>query len=142
MDLLAYLCWSEANATTRWRITPIRASLRTNALPVFGLRPTDRTSMAQGLFKVGPGVGPLPTRAWYFQHASSSVGIFLKGAPQSPGDKPNPSEEGQSLGGRPLVARSMSSYETHPTGSAPLTARPAVIYPTPHQRTNMAQGRF
>ena len=62
---------------------------------VFVLRPTYRTSMPQGLFLGwvrAQGLSPhVPSIS---KNASNPVGISLKGAPQAPGDKPNPSEEG------------------------------------------------
>ena len=83
---------SKANATTRCRIQPW--DFRRKKLAVFVLHPTNRTSMAQGLFKVGPTRGQSPHAPGISKYALSPVGIPLKGAPQAPGDKPNPSEEG------------------------------------------------
>ena len=67
------------------------------------------------VFKVGPVAGPKPNATGSSKNASDLVGIPLFGAPQAPGDKPNPSEEGLSLGGRPPEARGdVSSGGTHP----------------------------
>ena len=43
---------------------------------------------------VGPVAGPKPNTRGSSKNASDPVGIPLFGAPQAPGDKPNPSEEG------------------------------------------------
>ena len=58
--------------------------------PLFILRPT----WHKAIFKVGPIAGPKPNAAGSSKNASDPVGIPLFGAPQAPGDKPNPSEEG------------------------------------------------
>ncbi len=56
------------------------------------------------------------TRPFFGWDRAQGRGIPLFGAPQAPGDKPNPSEEGLSLGGRPPEARGdVSSGGTHPT---------------------------
>ena len=58
--------------------------------------------MAQGLFMVGPGAGPYPTRIRQVPKMPSAPSAFpLLGAPQALGDKPNPPEGGKSQGGRP-----------------------------------------
>ena len=59
----------------------------------YGTRPFLKWDRAQGRSPHAPGIS---------KNASDPVGIPLKGAPQAPGDKPNPSEEGLSLGGGPL----------------------------------------
>ena len=49
------------------------------------------------------------------KNASDPIDIPLFRAPQAPGDKPNPSKEGKTLGGRPPEARGVvSSGWTHP----------------------------
>ena len=65
----------------------------------------------KAVFKVGPVAGPKPNATGSTKNASDPVGIPLFGVPQASGDKPNPSEEGLSLGGRPP---DVSSGGTHP----------------------------
>ena len=62
-------------------------------LTVFVLRHTNWTSMAQGLFKVGPTPGSSPDAPGIPKNAPGTVGIPLKGMPKAPDDKPIPSEE-------------------------------------------------
>ena len=91
----------------------------TKNVPIFILRPTSVRMWHKAVFKVGPVAGPKPNATGSSKNASDPVGIPLFGAPQASGDKPNPSEEGLSLGGRPL--------------------RPEVMYPVvEHTRTNCA----
>ena len=61
---------------------------------VFILRPTNVRIWHKAVFKVGPVAGPKPNAIGSSKNASDPVGIPLFGAPQAPGDKPNPSEEG------------------------------------------------
>ena len=61
---------------------------------VFILRPTNVRIWHKAVFKVGPVAGPKPNTIGSSKNASDPVGIPLFGAPQAPGDKPNPSEEG------------------------------------------------
>ena len=61
---------------------------------VFILRPTNVRIWHKAVFKVGPVAGPKPNTRGSSKNASDPVGIPLFGAPQAPGDKPNPSEEG------------------------------------------------
>ena len=56
---------------------------------VFVLRPTNRTSMAQGFFKCW---AVAHTRPAFPKMPRTPSAFPLKGAPQAPGDKPNPSE--------------------------------------------------
>ena len=64
-------------------------------LLVFVLHPNNRTSVAQGLFKVGPGAGLKLTRTRRFQKCYKLRRHSLKeGAPQVSEDKPNLSGEG------------------------------------------------
>ena len=62
--------------------------------PLFILRPTSVRIWHKAVFKVRPIAGPKPNAAGSSKNASDLVGIPLFGAPQAPGDKPNPSEEG------------------------------------------------
>ena len=59
------------------------------------------------------------------KNALGPIGIPLKRAPQAPGNKPRPSEEGQNLEGRLPEARDKSSEETHLTKSVQHTTWPA-----------------
>ena len=61
---------------------------------VFILRPTNVRIWHKAVFKVGPVAGPKPNAIGSSKNASDPVGIPLFVAPQAPGDKPNPSEEG------------------------------------------------
>ena len=61
---------------------------------IFILRPTSVRMWHKAVFKVGPVAGPKPNATGSSKNASDPVGIPLFGAPQAPGDKPNPSEEG------------------------------------------------
>ena len=61
---------------------------------VFILRPTNVRIWHKAVFKVGPVAGPKPNAIGSSKNASDPVGIPLFRAPQAPGDKPNPSEEG------------------------------------------------
>ena len=64
----------------------------------------------------------------------------LFGAPQAPGDEPNPSEEGLSLGGRPPEARGdVSSGGTHPTELCSTQSQP--VESAPAQDTMQRQER-
>ena len=84
-------------------------------VPLFILRPTSVRMWHKAVFKVGPVAGPRPNATGSSKNASDPVSIPLFGAPQASGDKPNPSEEGLSLGGRPPEARGdVSSGGTHP----------------------------
>ncbi len=68
---------------------------------------------------VGPGAGS--------KNALGPVGTPLSGAPQAPGDKPNPPEGGKSLGGGkpPLRPKEIIPVtKPHPAGSVPPPARP------------------
>ena len=73
--------WTQCNATKKERA-------------VFILRPTNVRIWHKAVFKVGPVAGPKPNAIGSSKNASDPVGIPLFGAPQAPGDKPNPSEEG------------------------------------------------
>ena len=64
------------------------------SVAVFILRPTNVRIWHKAVFKVGPVAGPKPNAIGSSKNASDPVGIPLFGAPQAPGDKPNPSEEG------------------------------------------------
>ena len=64
------------------------------SVPLFILHPTSVWIWHKAVFKVGPIAGPKPNAAGSSKNASDPVGIPLFGAPQAPGDKPNPSEEG------------------------------------------------
>ena len=83
---------------------------------VFVFRPANRMSVALGLFlRWVRAQGRSPHAPSISENASDPVDIPIKGVPQAPDDKPNPSEEGQSLEGRPPEARGISSDKTHPT---------------------------
>ena len=61
------------------------------------------------------------------KNASGPVGIPFFGAPQAPGDKLNPSEEGKNLGNGPPEARGTSSADRtarHDTASRNVTQTP------------------
>ena len=64
------------------------------SVAVFILRPTNVRIWHKAVFKVGPVAGPKPNAIGSSKNALDPVGIPLFGAPQAPGDKPNPSEEG------------------------------------------------
>ena len=64
------------------------------SVAVFILRPTNVQIWHKAVFKVGPVAGPKPNAIGSSKNASDPVGIPLFGAPQAPGNKPNPSEEG------------------------------------------------
>ena len=62
---------------------------------VFVIRPTKRTSLAQGLFRWVLAQGRSPHASGSPQNTSGPVGIPLKkGAPHAPGNKSSPSDEG------------------------------------------------
>ena len=84
-------------------------------VPLFIVRPTSVRMWHKAVFKVGPVAGLKPNVTGSSKNASDPVSIPLFGAPQALGDKPNPSKEGLSLGGRPPEARGdVSSGGTHP----------------------------
>ena len=68
--------------------------LRQKKRAVFILSPTNVRIWHKAVFTVGPVAGPKPNAIGSSKNASDPVGIPLFGAPQAPGDKPNPSEEG------------------------------------------------
>ena len=82
--------------TAGWErpITGHKPSQRTSHVSLFILRPTSVRIWHKAVFKVGPIAGPKPNAVGSSKNASDPVGIPLFGAPQAPGDKPNPSEEG------------------------------------------------
>ena len=100
--------------------------------------PTSVRIWHKAVFKVGPVAGPKPNAIGSSKNASDPVGIPLFGAPQVPGDKPNPSEEGYSLGGRPPEARGdVSSGGTHPNrlcSSQPQPVESAPLQDTKHRQ--------
>ena len=118
-----------------------------------------RTNMAQGPFlRWTRSQGRSPHASGKAKNTFGPVGIPLFGAPQAPGNKPNPPEGGISLGGGPLRPEELSSAEAHPAEPSrdktvyrmqPNNWRgkksprgPLYLSLRPHQRTNMAQGRF
>ena len=108
--------------------------LRPKKRAVFILRPTNVRIWHKAVFKVGPVAGPKPNTRGSSKNASDPVGIPLFGAPQAPGDKPNPSEEGLSLGGRPPEARGdVSSGGTHPNRLC--SSQPQPVESAPPQDT-------
>ena len=72
----------------------VAATKKIRKRAVFILRPTNVRIWHKAVFKVGPVAGPKPNTRGSSKNASDPVGIPLFGAPQAPGDKPNPSEEG------------------------------------------------
>ena len=77
-----------------WTLVGVFYSSRRVGAPLFILRPTSVRMWHKAVFKVGPIAGPKPNTTGSSKNASGPVGIPLFGAPQAPGDKPNPSEEG------------------------------------------------
>ena len=61
---------------------------------VFVVRPTNLTNVAQGSFRGFREQGRNPDTPGDSKNAPGPVSMPLKGAPQVPGDKPNPSKEG------------------------------------------------
>ena len=86
---------------------------------------------------MGPVAEPKPNAIGSSKNASDPVGIPLFGAPQAPGDKPNPSEEGYSLGGRPEARGDVSSGGTHPNRLC--SSQPQPVESTPPQDTKHRQ---
>ena len=87
-------------------------------------------SMAQDLFKVGPGAGPQPTCAWHFekylgprQH-SPKEGHLRRQANNLTSPK-----RVKAWGDSPTKARGISSAKTHPNGTTQLTPQPAEVRP-------------
>ena len=81
-------------------------------LSYLSMRPTNARMWHKAIFKVGPVAGPKPTHVQQGQNTFNPVGIPLFGAP---GNKPNPTEGGKSLGGDgPLRLEKLSSAEAHP----------------------------
>ena len=118
---------------------------RTGPGAVFILRPTSVRICHKAVFKVGPVAWPKPNAIGSSKNTSKPVGIPFFGAPQAPGDKPNPSEECYSLGGRPPEARGdVSSGGTHPNrlcSSHPQPVESAPPQDTKHrQKTNVEKG--
>ena len=76
------------------------------AAAVFVDRPTQRASMAQGLFYSGSGRRAVAhTRPAFLKMPTAPSAFPLLGAPHAPGDEPHPPEGGKSLGGRPPGGR-------------------------------------
>ena len=71
-----------------------RPSQKAKSEPLFILRSTSVRIWHKAVFKVGPVAGPKPNAIGSSKNATDPVGIPLFEAPQAPGDKPNPSEEG------------------------------------------------
>ena len=62
-----------------------------------------------------PFLGPEPTRARHFLKIPTAPSAFpLLGAPQAPGNKPNPPEGGKSLGDGPLRPKKTTSRQATP----------------------------
>ena len=96
---------------------------------VFVFRPTNRMSMAQGLFKAGPSTGEQPTRARDFEkylgprrHSSKERCLRRQANNLTRPKRVN-------AWGTPPEAKEISSAETHPTGTVQLTPRPAEVQP-------------
>ena len=101
---------------------------------IFILRPTSVRIWHKAVFKVGTVAGPKPNAIGSSKNASDPVGIPLFGAPEAPGDKPNPSEEGYSLGRRAPDARGdVSSGGTHPNRL--WSSQPQLVESAPPQDT-------
>ena len=131
----ASLRWQKGQeCSSPTRRLPSRSCGRIRPRAVFILRPTNVRIWHKAVFKVGPVAGPKPNTRGSSKNASDPVGIPLFGAPQAPGDKPNPSEEGKSLGGRPPEARGdISSGETHPNRLC--SSQPQSVESAPPQDT-------
>ena len=77
-----------------WGDGPLRPKDKKSHVPLFILRHTSVRMWHKAVFKVGPVAGPKPSATGSSKNVSDPVSISLFGAPQAPGDKPNPSEEG------------------------------------------------
>ena len=78
-----------------------------------------RTNMAQGPFlRWARSQGRSPHASGKAKNTFGPVGIPLFGAPQAPGNKPNPSEGGISLGGWPPEAGGNLQYRGTPGRTA------------------------
>ena len=81
---------------------------------LFIIRPTNVRMWHKAVFKVGPVAGAeahaRPARP---KIPSAPLAFPFLGAPQAPGNKPNPPEAGKSLGDGPLSPEELSSAETH-----------------------------
>ena len=60
--------------------------------------------------------GQSPHASGKAKNTFGPIGILLIRAPQEPGNKPNPTEGGKSLGDGPLKPEELSSAEAHPAG--------------------------
>ena len=119
---------------------------------MYGTRPFFGWDRAQGRSPHAPGSLP--------KMPSAPSAFPLLGAPQAPGNEPNPPEGGKSLGGRPPEAEgNYPAAKTHSARSVPaastasrnatqqlekhsvITAA-AVFVDRPTQRASMAQGLF
>ena len=127
------------------RSTPLLPSLPGPLWPgvvaVFVDRPTQRASMAQGLFYGGSGRRAVAhTRPAFPKMPTAPSAFPWLGAPQAPGDEPSLLEGSKSLGGRPPEAEgNYPAAETHPARSAPLPARSAEVWPNNWRSTVLIQ---
>ena len=81
---------------------------------MFILRPTSARMWHKAVFKVGPIAEPKPNTTGSSKNSSGPIGIPLFGGPQVPNDKPNPSEEGYSLGVKTCGTHPNKPYGTQP----------------------------
>ena len=90
---------------------------------------TNRRNTAQGFFKVGPGVGPLPTRVWHFLKISQALLAFpFKGGLHLPGNKPKPPKGVKAWGDSHWSPRDLQWWGT-PDQVTQLTTRLAKVQP-------------
>ena len=96
---------------------------------VFVLRPTYRTSMAQGLFRVDPGAWPNPTRTWHFQKCLGPRQDSPKKDASGAGRSTQPLQRGLKPGGGtvPWSQRYIQWQDTRPEPS--IASWPAEICP-------------
>ena len=81
---------------------------------VFVARPTQRASMAQGLFYGGSGrMAVAHTRPAFPKMPTAPSALPLLGAPQAPGDEPNLPEGSKSLGEGPLRPKEIIQLPRH-----------------------------
>ena len=78
------------------------------------MRPTNARIWHKAVFKVGRVAGPKPTRVRQGQKYLRPRRHSLLGAPQAPGNKPNPPKGVKAWGYGPLRPEEISSAEAHP----------------------------
>ena len=84
----------KVNATTKCSIRPWMSFARKKSAPLFILRPTSVRMWHKAFLRWALSQGQSPHASGSSKNASNPIGIPLFRAPQAPGDKPNPSEEG------------------------------------------------